>query len=690
MTISSQNRQAGPYLGNGVASAFTFAFKVFAATDLQVVRANAAGAESTLTLTTDYTVTLNSNQDSNPGGTVTLVAGALASGTKLTITSNITTLQATDLTNQGGFYPKVITNALDKLTILIQQLFNSVGRQITVPISDGGVNVNLPSAGNRANMLLGFDANGNVQTFAPTSGAVNAGNLPFLPLGTGAVQRWAQDKMRESISALDFGVDNTGATDCFTAIANAWAYCLANGKNLYLPAGTYKTTANSFPFGRIDGSTPTSLLDCKNIFVFGDGPATILRTNSVSGADVIQLNGAKNLHLRNFKVTGTISGTAAGSNGISVTGGYDNVTLDSIWAENLPSLDKTTYIDGGKALTIQSPVAGQTLLCGTLKARNIFAKGCVYGFGLELDAVAASTMKTDIDVEIIAESCRQAVVVSAGAATAALPAAWSMGLRVKAQTINCMADVILNRAHGVDIDCQVITTQSQAQRILNYAGVKWFAADAITDVGGLTCAYAANSRVRIYGNKGACGYKAQVGGASAGLSGYSGNTEYSQIYVDLSGVATTGDFGEINFGGNITRYCTLIAAGGTGAPSAPHYAPARNNAIVTGNTQMVKDLLVQGAIKFAYTDGVTSYAQIGYDNEAVTVRQMLGSGGNLRVMKALNHTGNLVAGFRNDGALVCEGRATASAVGPVTGVLQVYDALNNLAGVVALHGSYTP
>ena len=43
MTISSQNRQAGPYLGNDVATAFTFAFKVFAASDLQVVRTDAAG-----------------------------------------------------------------------------------------------------------------------------------------------------------------------------------------------------------------------------------------------------------------------------------------------------------------------------------------------------------------------------------------------------------------------------------------------------------------------------------------------------------------------------------------------------------------------------------------------------------------------------------------------------------------------
>lgn len=170
MTISSQNRQAGPFVGNDTATAFPFAFKVFIASDLQVVRTNSAGVESTLVLNTDYTVTLNSNQDSNPGGTVTLPT-ALATGYKLTATSSIAPLQATDLTNQGGFYPKVITNALDKLTILIQQILNGLGRSIKFPISDSSVGATLPSATQRANTQLLFDANGNPYVAAPASGS---------------------------------------------------------------------------------------------------------------------------------------------------------------------------------------------------------------------------------------------------------------------------------------------------------------------------------------------------------------------------------------------------------------------------------------------------------------------------------------------------------------------------------------
>ena len=63
MTISSPNRIAGPYTGNGSTTTFAFSFKVFAAADLQVVQLIvASGLETTLTLNTDYTVTLNQNQ----------------------------------------------------------------------------------------------------------------------------------------------------------------------------------------------------------------------------------------------------------------------------------------------------------------------------------------------------------------------------------------------------------------------------------------------------------------------------------------------------------------------------------------------------------------------------------------------------------------------------------------------------
>lgn len=134
MSISSQSRKAGPFTGNGSTTAFPFAFKVFQASDVYVVRANTAGVESVLTSGTDYTVTLNANQNSNPGGTVTLTS-ALATNFKLVITSAVPNLQPVDITNNGGFYPKVINDALDRVTIMAQQIAQEASRGVKVPIT---------------------------------------------------------------------------------------------------------------------------------------------------------------------------------------------------------------------------------------------------------------------------------------------------------------------------------------------------------------------------------------------------------------------------------------------------------------------------------------------------------------------------------------------------------------------------
>lgn len=136
MSITSSSRKAGPYNGNGVTVAFPFSFKVFSSADLLVVKTTPAEAESTLVLTTDYTASLNADQDSNPGGTVTAVS-APATGHKITIASQVAELQPVVLTNAGGFYPTVINAALDRLTILVQQLSEKVSRAMTVGISSG-------------------------------------------------------------------------------------------------------------------------------------------------------------------------------------------------------------------------------------------------------------------------------------------------------------------------------------------------------------------------------------------------------------------------------------------------------------------------------------------------------------------------------------------------------------------------
>lgn len=164
MTISSETREVGPFTGNGSTTAFPFTFKVIAATDLSVVMTNSAtGVSNTLALTANYTVALNADQNNSAGGTVTLLS-PLATGHTLMISSAASYLQPTNLTNGGGFYPSVINDALDRLTIFVQQMLRTINRGIRIPFAEaiGSTTLTLPIASVRANKAIVFDPSGNV------------------------------------------------------------------------------------------------------------------------------------------------------------------------------------------------------------------------------------------------------------------------------------------------------------------------------------------------------------------------------------------------------------------------------------------------------------------------------------------------------------------------------------------------
>ena len=168
MTINSTTRKTNSLVGNGNTHTYPFAFKVFTDADIVVKKLEASTSnETTLTLglNNDYIVTLNADQNSNPGGSITLKSGGnnqnLASGFSIVITSAVQSLQGTDLTNQGGFFPEVINDALDKSAILHQQQQTELDRSIKFSLTNtiGSLEITQNAAA-RANKVLGFDNSG--------------------------------------------------------------------------------------------------------------------------------------------------------------------------------------------------------------------------------------------------------------------------------------------------------------------------------------------------------------------------------------------------------------------------------------------------------------------------------------------------------------------------------------------------
>lgn len=483
----------------------------------------------------------------------------------------------------------------------------------------------LPELATRAGKALGFDAGGNpiaievagatdpsLRTdLAASSGASLVG---YLPSGTGAIATDLQTKNRERKSLLDFMTPALKAVvasgvytaqnrlDMLTALTAAWASALAAPHDLYAPAGRYELGDSNFPW-RNTQYPVTSLLDCANVTIYCDGPATVFATVSAGGADVFQLNGLMNFHVKGFPtLTASLTATlGAGSNGCSVTNGFDNLTLE-ISPTNCQSIDKTTYIDGGKGLSIQTPTVGQTLACGRLKA-TVNAKGCVHGFGLEQDIIAAAYGRGAIDIDLMAEDCFIAMEYSAGAAsTDSVPQAATVGLRVKGQAINCQKAVVIGRAHGINVDIQVVNSKPAAARRLDFNGGAWTTADTIVE--GLVCSYAHNSRIAVYGYLGGCDYKARIGGAAAGTSGLLGATYNSDIYLDLGGSPVIADLLNIDSGGNSIAESRLHITSYT-AVTAPTewYASANNNVIICGPAASVNFGNVKfPATQFASTD----------------------------------------------------------------------------------------
>lgn len=259
MTINTELRKVGPYLCDGSDVSFPFSFKVFTTSDLLVILADSSGNVQILTYSSDYTVTLNNNQDTTPGGNITTVV-AYEAGYKIIITSDLSYTQLVKLTNAGGFYPTVLNGAYDRATIQIQQLEEKIGRSIKAEISDGfSIDMTLPPAVSRANKFLSFNGSGEPISVAPVSGsmteyAIDVANDSNISLGAGLVGyrgRTVYDRLYEMRSPFDFGAIGDGITDDLIAIQDA-INSLSNGCVLDLRGKTFKVSgALTVPYSNV-------------------------------------------------------------------------------------------------------------------------------------------------------------------------------------------------------------------------------------------------------------------------------------------------------------------------------------------------------------------------------------------------------------------------------------------------------
>lgn len=137
------------YANSGVGP-YAFTFEILSQTDISVYRGS-----TLLTLTTDYSVTINANGT----GSVTLVTAGTGN---ITIVGAKNIQRTTDFTTGGDLFANSLNDELDNQTIFVQQVAETAERGLKAPVTDPtDIAMTLPAKASRAGKTLAFDANGN-------------------------------------------------------------------------------------------------------------------------------------------------------------------------------------------------------------------------------------------------------------------------------------------------------------------------------------------------------------------------------------------------------------------------------------------------------------------------------------------------------------------------------------------------
>jgi hypothetical protein len=167
MTVSSSvNRN--DYAGNGSTTNFAVSFRFLQNSDVKATLRDALSTETLQVETTDYTLT---GAGAAGGGTLVMII-APPTGTTLTIQRDVPATQETDYVENDEFPAESHEDALDKLTMLVQQQVEDSSRHMgfsdTISDASGSVVELSQDKTQRADKFIGFDSAGNLVTKTAT------------------------------------------------------------------------------------------------------------------------------------------------------------------------------------------------------------------------------------------------------------------------------------------------------------------------------------------------------------------------------------------------------------------------------------------------------------------------------------------------------------------------------------------
>lgn len=192
--------------GNGLATAFTFTFAV------TTISAHVEVLLGGVKQSNGFTVTLNANQTSSPGGTVTFDA-APAPGMAVRIQRTVPLTQDTVYTPYSAFPAKTTEKALDRLAYQVQQLDRLV--------------------------RVDQDARDDAQDLALAQGSAG-GNDTFITATGGSAAQKEKDRWGVFLTLYDFGGVGNGIADESSVLAAAAVVSVSLGVEIGVPKGSFR------------------------------------------------------------------------------------------------------------------------------------------------------------------------------------------------------------------------------------------------------------------------------------------------------------------------------------------------------------------------------------------------------------------------------------------------------------------
>ena len=376
MTVSTTTTK-NSLSANGTLHSFAYGFKIFANADISVIVRSTTGTETVKTLDTHYVVT---NAGNSSGGNVLFKFNTgtssdahfsstdhrPANNETVVLARALTRTQGTDYVANDPFPAASHEDALDRLTMITQQIQEEVDRSIKASVTNTLTGAEFTiSATDRANKVFAFDSSGNLSVTQELG--TNRGNWA-------ASTAYAQRDIVKDTGTANIFIVNTAHTSSgaqpLPDNANAAKYDIIVDA---ASATTSKTAAASSATAAANSATAaaSSATTSGNSATTSGNSATASANSATTSGNSATASGNSNTASGNSATASASSATAAASsataaaNSAAQVGALDGVTAGTVAGSKAVVVDANKDVSSFRNLTATGAVTAGSLVIGS-------------------------------------------------------------------------------------------------------------------------------------------------------------------------------------------------------------------------------------------------------------------------------------------------------------------------------------